>query len=221
MKKTIALIALAFALQTLTITLLAQNGPGGRAPRGGGGPGGHRPPPSPIVMALDANGDGVIDAQEIANAPAALASLDTNGDGKLSPDELRPQPPQNGQGNKGGQGARKGRAGQQQSGGPGQGPGEGHPLPPLVAALDANGDGTIDAQEIANSSAALKALDANGDGQLTHDEFCPPPPGGGPGEQQWFYTHTLTRPPSQRCGGGFLFLECARLGRSNVSTLAT
>ena len=70
-------------------------GPGG--PGGLGGPGGrHRPPPLPIVMALDANHDGVIDATEIANAPAALKSLDKNGDGKLTPDEFmgpRPQCP--------------------------------------------------------------------------------------------------------------------------------
>ena len=39
-------------------------------------------------MALDANHDGVIDANEIANAPAALKTLDKNGDGKLTPDEF-------------------------------------------------------------------------------------------------------------------------------------
>ena len=40
---------------------------------GPGGPGGprHRPPP-PLIGALDANHDGVIDAAEIANAPAAF-----------------------------------------------------------------------------------------------------------------------------------------------------
>jgi hypothetical protein len=43
--------------------------------------------------ALDANHDGIIDANEIANAPAALKKLDKNGDGKLTPDELRPQRP--------------------------------------------------------------------------------------------------------------------------------
>jgi Ca2+-binding EF-hand superfamily protein len=41
-----------------------------------------------MVTALDANGDGVIDADEIANASAALAKLDKNGDGKLTPDEF-------------------------------------------------------------------------------------------------------------------------------------
>ena len=61
---------------------------------------GHRPPVPAIVRALDANHDGVIDADEIANAPAALKTLDKNGDGKLTPDEFmgpRPQRP-NGQG---------------------------------------------------------------------------------------------------------------------------
>jgi hypothetical protein len=59
---------------------------------GPGGPGmkGHRPPPSPLMQALDVNHDGVIDADEIANAPAALKTLDKNGDGKLTPDELCP-----------------------------------------------------------------------------------------------------------------------------------
>src|ERR1039458_4295892 len=51
---------------------------------------GCRPPPSPLMQALDVNHDGVIDADEIANAPAALKTLDKNGDGKLTPDELCP-----------------------------------------------------------------------------------------------------------------------------------
>lgn len=69
-----------------------QGGPGG----GPGGQGRHRPPVPAIVAALDANHDGVIDADEIANASAALKSLDKNGDGKLTPDEFmgpRPQRP--------------------------------------------------------------------------------------------------------------------------------
>jgi len=60
------------------------------------------------------------------------------------------------------------------------------PLHPLMQALDANKDGTLDEQEIANASAALKALDKNGDGKITPDELRPAfPPGehgpGGPG----------------------------------------
>jgi hypothetical protein len=48
-----------------------------------------------------------------------------------------------------------------------------------MEALDANHDGEIDANEIANASAALKALDKNGDGKLTQDELHPPRPQGG------------------------------------------
>lgn len=65
-------------------------------------------------------------------------------------------------------------------GGPG-GPGGNRPVPPIIAALDADHDGIISAAEIANASVALKALDKNGDGQLTMDEIRPAPPqGGGP-----------------------------------------
>ena len=128
-------------------SLLAQNdGP----PPGGGtnGPSGghrHRPPPMPIIQALDTNHDGIISAEEIANAPAALKTLDKNGDGQLTPDEYMPPRPQGG------------------PGGPPPGDGAGpsgqgrhhRPVPPIIAALDTNGDGIISADEIANASASL------------------------------------------------------------------
>jgi hypothetical protein len=44
--------------------------------------------------------------------------------------------------------------------------------------LDANHDRKLDAEEIANASAALKKLDKNGDGQLTEEELFPPRPDG-------------------------------------------
>jgi hypothetical protein len=46
-----------------------------------------------IIGALDANHDGVIDADEIKNAAAALAKLDKNGDGKLTREEFMGRPP--------------------------------------------------------------------------------------------------------------------------------
>ncbi len=70
-----------------------RGGPQGERPdRGPGGPGGDRQrrPMPPIIGALDANGDGVIDEQEIANASAALRKLDKNGDGKLTMEEMMP-----------------------------------------------------------------------------------------------------------------------------------
>jgi hypothetical protein len=60
-------------------------------------------------------------------------------------------------------------------GAPGAGPRRGSPV---VAALDANSDGEIDAAEIANASAALKKLDKNNDGKLSGDEIRPQRPGG-------------------------------------------
>ncbi|HAB17061.1 MAG TPA: EF-hand domain-containing protein [Verrucomicrobiota bacterium] len=76
-------------------------------------------------------------------------------------------------------------------------PGEGAPRrpgSPLVAALDSNQDGVIDATEIANAPKALLTLDKNGDGQLTADELRPArgPGGQGPGGPG----HRGPRPPA-------------------------
>ncbi len=87
--------------------------PGG--PQDGAGADGPRRPVPPLMAALDANGDGVIDETEIKNAAEALKKLDKNGDGKITAEEIRPQRP-------GGPGA----------GGPGFGPegqGPGNPPP--------------------------------------------------------------------------------------------
>ncbi len=87
-----------------------KGGPGGNGKGGPGGPDGHRPPPSPIIEALDANHDGVIDASEIAKAAESLKTLDKNGDGKLTDDEIRPPrpdgPPGGGPGGNGGKGGK-------------------------------------------------------------------------------------------------------------------
>lgn len=168
-----------------------------------GKPGGshHRPPPpSPLLLALDADHDCVISAEEIANAAQALKRLDKNGDGQLSEDEVRPpRPPGDGrdpraqdrpqrkppgpgregdgapQARRGGQDAHPGKPSLgEQARHPGHEP---RPKPPIIRALDANGDGAISAEEIQAATAALKALDKNGDGQLTREEFAFPPRG--------------------------------------------
>ncbi len=49
-----------------------------------------RPPPHPVMTALDADNDGALNSSEIAQASAALKTLDRDGNGRLTPDELRP-----------------------------------------------------------------------------------------------------------------------------------
>jgi len=78
-------------------------------------------------------------------------------------------------------------------GGPG-GPGGPRMMMPIVSALDPNGDGVIDATEIANASAALKKLDKNGDGQLTAEEYRGQRPGG-PGAPRGDGQNPPRRPP--------------------------
>ncbi|OGV40873.1 MAG: hypothetical protein A2X48_23095 [Lentisphaerae bacterium GWF2_49_21] len=45
------------------------------------------------------------------------------------------------------------------------------PMPPLISALDANSDMTIDDKEIAGAPAALKKLDKDKDGKLSYEEY--------------------------------------------------
>lgn len=176
-----SLVLATVGVASLSIRLVAQDPSqhDGPPPDEQRGPRGHRPPP-PLVAALDVNHDSVIDASEIANAVAALKTLDKNNDGKLTEDELRPARPEGAS------------AGGPPEGEPAGGPPEGdrpphregnkggqaghRPVPPIMAALDANHDGVIDASEIANAVAALKTLDKNNDGKLTQDELRPARP---------------------------------------------
>jgi hypothetical protein len=94
-----------------------------------------------------------------------------------------------------------------QRGGEGGPPGGRHHRPPpspIVEALDANHDGVIDSNEIANASAVLKTLDKNGDGKLTADEFRPPRPNGPPGNEQGGPQGNQRRGPNanQQSGSG-------------------
>lgn len=50
------------------------------------------PRPDLVTAALDLNHDGVISADEIAQAPVSLLTLDRNSDGQITEDETRPLP---------------------------------------------------------------------------------------------------------------------------------
>lgn len=180
----------------------------GDRPKGDGPRDGQRPlvsMPMPFLHTLDADDDGIISADEITGAPAALQKLDRNADGKLTRDEWQPQmqpQPQGAGGRQGGapDGGRTAgpRDGERPRGGPRDGEGkapEGKREKPdggekgqaerpptflLIEVLDVDRDGTISVEEIGQSSAALAKLDQNKDGQLGPREYGPRPPQGTP-----------------------------------------
>lgn len=107
---------------------------------------------NPFFAALDVNSDGVIDADELANAPAALKKLDRNGDGKITEDEARP--------------AFGGR------GGPGQGAVNVDEIVARMLQMDKDGDGKLSKEELPERMAGMMERgDANKDGFLTRDEL--------------------------------------------------
>lgn len=92
-----AAIMLALCLGMLPVKAIAQATPLPEESRGQKSRLEHGTPPAqlmrtlPVIAALDADGNGVISAAEIAGAAAALKKLDGNRDGKLTNDELRPR----------------------------------------------------------------------------------------------------------------------------------
>jgi Ca2+-binding EF-hand superfamily protein len=148
-------------------------------------------PMMPIIAALDKNGDRIIDAEELKNAPAALKTLDKNSDGKLTEDEYRTQRPERAGGQqkpaepskeveksseKAVEQPKVEKApGQVESPAPAQGVQRERRsfVLPIVSALDKNQDQVIDSDEIEKASDSLKTLDKNSDGQLAMDELFP------------------------------------------------
>ena len=136
-------------------------------------PRGNRPPPQepsipPIFAELDTNRDRVLSADELQEA---FKILDKNGDGEITLEELRMPPPEGGKPPKK---VKKPDDSKMPQGPPPDRP----PVPPVIAVIDADHDGTISAEELANAPESLKELDKNSDGQLTPEELHPvgPPP---------------------------------------------
>jgi Ca2+-binding EF-hand superfamily protein len=168
-----------------------------------GAPGGGRPgaggqfDPGQFFRMMDRNNDGKVTPDEVPEERRErfkenLTRIDENKDGAASLEEFqrgfagRPGTP-----NAGTPGATPGRPGQPaQPGRPGEPgrpgmPGQGMAggAGPVLAALDADRDGELSADEIAKATEALKKLDRDGDGKLTRMEIAPRPqqPGGAPG----------------------------------------
>ncbi|MDX2031585.1 MAG: hypothetical protein SF339_12995 [Blastocatellia bacterium] len=141
----------------VTMCAFAVNAQEGRR----GGPGGFGPEGGfmrfhPVLVALDADANGAISADELAQAAAKLKGLDKNNDGQLTAEELRP------------------------AGRGGRGPGErerapGNNAEEMVKTLmefDGNNDGKLSKDEVPERLQGLfERGDANKDGALTREEL--------------------------------------------------
>ena len=168
------LFAAAIAVSGLSLHAQDRRPEGGRGREGGG------PPPmrmNPLFAALDANGDGVIDEAELANAPAALRKLDRNGDGKLTEEEVRPSFEGRGPGGPGGREGQRGPGGPGERGPGARGPGgPGGPNPEEMVArmmqFDKDGDGKLSKDELPERMIGmLERGDTNKDGFLSREEL--------------------------------------------------
>ncbi len=172
---------------------LGRRGPGRPGPGGppdgfrgpGGPPGGFRGPGGPpegrrgpemllrlpVIAALDADRDGVISADEIANASAALKTLDRNQDGMIDFLEMRPSigpggPPEGDRprGERGAEGREPSREGGFARGG--------EAMIDRLMERDEDGDGLLSAEEVPPFMARLvERADANEDGKLSREEL--------------------------------------------------
>lgn len=126
-----------------------------------------RRPVPPIMSALDANHDGVISREELANAAGALKTLDKNQDGERDETELRPN-----FGPGGGFGPMGDMRGQ---GGPGDERGSAlsaEDETKRYMSLDKNDDGRLSTEEgPARMQGLFTRADADKDGVITKEEI--------------------------------------------------
>ena len=110
----------------------------------------------PVLKALDQNADGILSTDEIQSSPESLKALDKDGDGKLSSAETRLKFPA-------GINLPQGFVGKMMR----------NPrVQPLMNLIDRDGDGTIDTDEIKDSSEAIRQLDADNDWRLSRSEYA-------------------------------------------------
>ncbi len=164
-----------------TTVAMAQPPEGNRPPRGegrsGGGPSEGRGRPDgqrpsgfggggALFRALDADGDGVVSAAELANAVQALKALDKNNDGQLTLEEV--SPPRGEGGGFRGFGAGPGRGGEGRPGGGGGGVG----MFERLKESDKDGDGKISRQEAPEwLTERFDRFDLNKDGFIDEEEI--------------------------------------------------
>lgn len=155
-------------------------GRGGDGGRGRGGPeegGGVNVVDEMVksLMAFDANGDGKLTRAELPERFQGIFDrADENKDGFLTAEEIRKvaaamAPPSGPEG-----GGREGRGGPE--GGRREGPrGEMNfiRMDPILAAVDADGNGVLSADEIRKAPAAIRKLDQDGDGKVSRQEAMP------------------------------------------------
>ncbi len=161
----------------------------GGPPGGRGGPGG---PPGmmmmrmmPVLVALDADHDGVISKAEIENATVALQKLDKNSDGDLTEEELRPDfaamrgGPGGFGGGPGGRGRppqEGGRESERPEGGRPEGStgggGNAQAMVDRFMQFDKNSDGKLSKDELSERMQnVITRADKNGDGVASREEL--------------------------------------------------
>lgn len=136
----------------------------------------HRPPPHPVVVALDADQDGILSAEEIAGATDALLALDGDGDGALGGEELRPPRP---------------------TPPPDAEPGD------HIMRLDANEDEIVTFEEFAAPAKdVFDRIDVDGNEQIERDEAAaaPPPPPPPPSPPHHRHHQGSGKPPAENPG---------------------
>ena len=144
-----------------------------------GGPARTPPEATAAFMTFDADEDGVLDAAELPSQfLSLLARADADGDGAAGEAEIlalltaeaepAPEPETDDD-----------QEESVEAGGDGE---PARPRIPLMAVLDADGDGTVSAAEIASAPRSLRALDTDGDGRLAQEELRPPADGESEGD---------------------------------------